>query len=111
MARRDATASAVETRSITSWSPWTRTSIARLCRRLPVRPADINQLAEDLVASASAGGIAGQDLGVSKWDACVEGIGDGGVPQGVRADVVRDAGDLRDSGDHPVGVAAVDRIA
>jgi hypothetical protein len=61
-----------------------------------------------VVLSGARVGVSGQDLGVSEWDACIESVGDGGVPQGVRADVTRDAGDLRDSGDHPVDVAAVD---
>lgn len=64
-----------------------------------------------VVLSRAWVGVPSQDLGVSEWNTCVEGVGDGGVPQGVRADVAGDAGDLRDSGDHPVGVAAVDGIA
>jgi hypothetical protein len=55
-------------------------------------------------------GVAGQDLGVSERDACVEGVGDGGVPQGVRADVPWNAGDRGDPGDHPVRVATVDGL-
>jgi hypothetical protein len=61
-----------------------------------------------VVLSRARVGMSGQDLGVSQWDAGVEGVGDGGVPQGVRADVAQDAGNLRDSGDHPVDVAAID---
>jgi hypothetical protein len=38
-------------------------------------------------------------------------IGDGGVPKRVRADVSRNAGHLRDPGNHAVGVAAIDRSA
>jgi hypothetical protein len=56
-------------------------------------------------------GVSGEDLGVSERHACVEGVGDGGVPQRVRADVALDAGDVRDPGDHPEGVAAVDRFS
>jgi hypothetical protein len=55
-------------------------------------------------------GVPGQDLGVSKRYACIEGVGDCGVPQGVRADMAWGARNSRDPGDHPVGVAAVCRI-
>ncbi len=56
-------------------------------------------------------GVAGEDLGVAQGDAGVEGVGDGGVPQGVRADVLWDTSGLGDPGDHAVGVASVDRLA
>jgi len=35
-------------------------------------------------------GVAGQDLGVTQGDACVQGVGDRCVPQRVRADVPGD---------------------
>jgi len=41
-------------------------------------------------------GVPGQDLGVAEGHAGVEGVGDGGVPQRVGADVTRDAGGLGD---------------
>ena len=64
-----------------------------------------------VVLGGAGVGVAGEDLGVAQGHACVEGVGDGGVPQGVRADVARDAGGLGDPGHHAVGVAAVDRVA
>jgi hypothetical protein len=54
-------------------------------------------------------GVAGEDLGVAERDAGIECVGDRGVTQRVWADVPRDASDLRDPGNHAVGVAAVDR--
>lgn len=56
-------------------------------------------------------GVPGEDLRVSQRDAGVEGVGDRGVPQRVRADVSGDAGHLSDSDDHAVAVASVDRLA
>jgi len=56
-------------------------------------------------------GVTGEDLGVTQGDARIQGVGDRGVPQRVRADVPRDASDLRDPGDHAVGVASVDGLA
>jgi len=53
----------------------------------------------------------GEDLRVAQWHPSVEGVGDRGVPQRVRADVARDAGGLGDADDHAVTVAAVDRVA
>ena len=41
-------------------------------------------------------GVAGQDLRVAQRDPRVEGVGDRGVPQGVRADVPWDTGGFRD---------------
>ena len=38
-------------------------------------------------------------------------LGDGGMPQGVWADVAGDAGDSGDPQHHPVDVSAVDRFA
>lgn len=32
-----------------------------------------------VVLSRARVGVSGQDLGVSEWDACVEGVGDGGA--------------------------------
>ena len=63
-----------------------------------------------VVLGGSGVGVASEDLGVTERNARVEGVGDGGVPQRVRADVSWNAGDLGDPGDHPVGVAAVDRL-
>ena len=40
-------------------------------------------------------GVPGDDLGVAQRDAGVEGVGDGGVPQRVRAHMAANAGDLR----------------
>ena len=56
-------------------------------------------------------GMAGEDLGVAERNTGVEGVGNGRVTQRVRADVTRDPGSLRDTGDHPVRVAPVDRPA
>ena len=56
-------------------------------------------------------GMASQDLCVAERNAGVQGIGDRGMAQGVRADVSGNLCDLRDPDDHPVGIAAVDRIA
>jgi hypothetical protein len=39
-------------------------------------------------------GMSGKDLGVPERDTGVEGVGDRGVPQRVRADTPRDPGDL-----------------
>lgn len=55
--------------------------------------------------------MAGEDLGVAEWEACVESVRDRGVPQRVRAGVPGYAGGLRDAGDHAVGVPSVDRLA
>lgn len=74
--------------------------------RMPVQVA-----AGAIVALGSAGvGVPGQDLGVSQWYTCVESVGDSCMPQRVRADVAWNSSNLRDPGDHPVGVAAVDRL-
>jgi hypothetical protein len=64
-----------------------------------------------VVLGGAGVGVAGEDLGVSEGHAGVEGIGDRGVPQRVRADVPRDASGFRDPGDHAVGVASVDGLA
>ena len=56
-------------------------------------------------------GVPGEDLGIAKRDACVECIGDGGVAEGVRADVPWDAGGFRDAGDHSVSVSPVDGVS
>ena len=77
-----------------------------------VDPVPVEVVAGAIVVLGSAWvGVPGQDLSVSERYACVEGVGDGRVSQGVRADVAWDAGGFRDPGDRPVGVAAVDRIA
>nr|WP_239021785.1 hypothetical protein [Nocardioides jishulii] len=55
-------------------------------------------------------GVARQDLRIAERDAGVEGVGDGGVTQLVRADVARDARDLGDPHNHPVDISAVDRL-
>ena len=60
--------------------------------------------------SGSRDGVAGKDLRVAEGHSGVEGVGDGGVPQGVRADVPRDPGGLGNANDHAVCVAAVDRL-
>ena len=52
-------------------------------------------------------GVAGEDPRVSERYSGVEGVGDGGVPQRVRADVPWDAGDLGYPEHHPLDVAAV----
>ncbi len=64
-----------------------------------------------VVLGGAGVGVAGEDLGVSQWHACVERVGDRGVAQRVWADVSRDAGGLGGPGDHPVGIAPVDRLA
>jgi hypothetical protein len=56
-------------------------------------------------------GVPGQDLRVAQRNAGVQGIGDRGVTQRVRADVSRDLCHRRDSDHHPVGVATVDGIS
>ena len=56
-------------------------------------------------------GMAGEDLGVAERHAGVEGVGDRRVTERVRADVTGDPGSLRDPRDHPIGIAAIDRIA
>ena len=40
-----------------------------------------------VVLGGAGVGVAGEDLCVSQWDSGVEGVGDGGVAQGVGADV------------------------
>jgi hypothetical protein len=62
------------------------------------------------VLSRARVGVAGEDLRVTQRDAGVQGIGDGGVPQRVGADVPRDSRSPRYAGDHPVDVAPVDRL-
>ena len=62
------------------------------------------------VLSGARVGVAGEDLGVAERHSGVEGVGDGGVPQGVRADVTGNARDLGDADDHAVAVASVDRV-
>ena len=77
-----------------------------------VDPVSVEVAAGSVVVLGSAGvGVPGQNLSVSERYTCVESVGDGSVPQGVRADVARNTGDLRDPGDHAVDVAAVDRLA
>ena len=81
-----------------------------------VRGEEVDTVAVQVAASAvvvlgGAGvGVPGEDLGIAQGYAGVEGVGDGGVAQGVRADVPRDGGDLGDPYDHPVAVAALDRV-
>jgi hypothetical protein len=54
-------------------------------------------------------GLPDEELGVPARDAGVEPVR--GLSQGVRTDVPRDAGGLRDPQHHAVGVAAVNRLA
>lgn len=63
-----------------------------------------------VVFGGSGVGVPGQDLRVTERDSGVEGVGDRGVPQRVWADVPRDTCCFRDALDHPVAVAAVDRL-
>jgi hypothetical protein len=49
-----------------------------------------------VVAGGSGVGVSGEDLRVAQRDASIEGVGDRGVPQRVRADVPGDPGGLRD---------------
>src|SRR6478672_8000391 len=78
---------------------------------------EVNAVAVEVAAGAvvvlggSRVGVPGENLRVAQRNAGVQGVGDGGVPQRVGADVPRDPGGLRDPGDHPVNVAAVDRLA
>lgn len=65
----------------------------------------IQDPAGTVVVLGGAWGMASQDLRVAQRDAGVEGVGDRGVPQQVRADVAGDASELRDPGDHPEGIA------
>jgi hypothetical protein len=51
----------------------------------------------------------GEDLGITEWNAGVEGVGDRGVAQPVRTDVARDAGRLGDPDNHSVDVASINR--
>ena len=77
-----------------------------------VDPVSVQVAAGSVVVLGTAWvDVAGQDLGVSERYARVESVGDGSVPQGVRADVARNTGDLRDPGDHAVDVATVYRLA
>jgi len=57
-----------------------------------------------VVLGGAGVGVAGEDLGVAQRNAGVEGVGDRGVPQRVRADVPWDAGGFSDPGNHPVGI-------
>jgi hypothetical protein len=54
--------------------------------------------------------VSGEDLRVSQGDTGVEGVRDRGVAQRVRVDVPGDPRGGRDPADHPVDVAAVDRL-
>ena len=56
-------------------------------------------------------GVTGEDLCIAQRDAGVQCVSDCSVSQGVGADVSRDAGSLRHSGDHSVDVAPVDGVA
>lgn len=53
-------------------------------------------------------GMPGQDLRITQRTPVFEGVGDGGASERVRADVTWDVGCLRDAGEYPVGVSAVD---
>ena len=56
-------------------------------------------------------GMAREDLSVAERNASVEGVGDRGMAERVWADVTGNACSLRDARDHPVGIAAVNRLA
>ncbi len=64
-----------------------------------------------VVLGGSRVGMSSEDLGVAKRDASVQGVGDCGMTQRVRADVTGNARRFRDSQHHPVDVAAVDGSA
>jgi hypothetical protein len=64
-----------------------------------------------VVLGRSRVGMSSEDLGVAKREAGVQGVGDRGVPQRVRADVAGNADCLRDSQHDSVDVATVDRPA
>ncbi|WGY00853.1 hypothetical protein QI633_20220 [Nocardioides sp. QY071] len=64
-----------------------------------------------VVFGGSRVGVPSEDLGVPQWDASVEGVGDGGVTQRVRADVSRDRCGPGDALDHPVHVTSINRLA
>src|SRR5918994_1128048 len=64
-----------------------------------------------VVLGGSWVGVTGEDLGVAERNTGVECVGDRRMTQRVGADVTGDPCSLGDPGDHPVGVAAVDRLA
>lgn len=64
-----------------------------------------------VVFGGSRVGVPGEDLGVPQRDASVEGVGDRGVAQRVRADVSGDRCGPGDALDHPVHVTSINRLA
>jgi len=64
-----------------------------------------------VVFGGSRVGVPGEDLGVPQRDASVEGVGDGGVAQRVRADVSGDRCGPGDALDHPIHVTSINRLA
>lgn len=61
------------------------------------------EVAAGAVVVLGAGvGVPGEDLRIPQGDSGAGGVGDGGVPQGLRADVPRDSGGRRDPDDHAV---------